>query len=157
MVTRIMSILIVEIVVAGLFTGCSGDGTTTDLTAVEVAELIQQAASLEDMKQGDQEKLRKLYRLEAEKVEDFVLYTATSNVRADELAIIKVTDVNDIAYILAHIQQRIEAQTVKFQDYRPEEYNLIEKHVLKTKGRYILFAVSDKADHIEEAFDEALK
>jgi hypothetical protein len=49
------------------------------------------------------------------------------------------------------------SQTVKFKDYRPEEYYLIEKHVLKSNGLFVFFAVLKDADRMERAFDEALK
>ncbi|MFD1904694.1 DUF4358 domain-containing protein [Paenibacillus rhizoplanae] len=53
--------------------------------------------------------------------------------------------------------KRIGAQEVKLKDYRPEQFYLVEKHVLKVKGRYILFTVSKDAEQIESAFSEALK
>ncbi|WP_337484140.1 DUF4358 domain-containing protein [Paenibacillus sp. OSY-SE] len=51
-----------------------------------------------------------------------MLYTANSNVKAS-------------------ITKRIDAQTVKFKDYRPNEYALLKKHVLKVQVPYILFTV----------------
>lgn len=151
-------IMVAAAVAAGLLAGCAGSGTASEEhTAADVGEHIRQAVDLDDMLQGDVEKLQKLYRIEAEKVEDFVLFTASSNVKADELAVIKVKDANEVDVILDNIRQRIDAQSAKFQDYRPEEYALVAKHVLKTKGRLILFAVSDEAARIEAAFDEALK
>ena len=155
---RFLSVLLMFAIGMGMLTGCSSGGETTgELSAVEVGERIQQTVSFQDMKQGDLEKLQKLYQIEAGKVEDFILYTASSNVKADELAVIKVKDASDTENIKEKLQQRIEAQTIKLKDYRPEEYFLIEKHVLKTKGQFVLFAVSKEVDQIETVFDEALK
>lgn len=158
MMKRLLTFMLTVSVMAWMLAGCSAsNGASEELSAAEVGEYIGQAVSLDGMKQRDLEKLQGLYPIEAEKVEDFVLYTSSSNIRADELVIIKVKDANEVDGMLASIQKRIEAQTAKFQDYLPEEYYLIEKHVLKTKGRLILFVVSDGADRIEEAFDKALK
>ncbi|EJL20558.1 DUF4358 domain-containing protein [Brevibacillus sp. BC25] len=155
---RLLSVLLMFAIGMGVLAGCSNDGgTSEELSAAEVGERIQQTVSFQDMKQGDLEKLQKLYQIEAGKVEDFILYTASSNVKADELAIIKVKDASDTENVKVNIQQRIEAQTIKLKDYRPEEYFLIEKHVLKTKGQFVLFAVSKEVDQIESVFDEALK
>ncbi|MBW5467071.1 DUF4358 domain-containing protein [Brevibacillus formosus] len=155
---RFLSVLLMFAIGMGMLAGCSSEGgTTEELSAAKVGEKIQQTISFQDMKQGDLEKLQKLYHIEAEEVEDFILYTASSNVKADELAVIKVKDTNDTENITEKIQQRIEAQTIKFKDYRPEEYFLIEKHVLKTKGQFVLFAVSKEVDQIESVFDGALK
>ncbi|WP_429841603.1 DUF4358 domain-containing protein [Brevibacillus sp. FIR094] len=155
---RFLSVLLMLAIGMSILAGCSsGDETSGDLSAVEVGEKIQQTVSFQNMKQGDLEKLQKLYQIEAGKVEDFILYTASSNVKADELAVIKVKDASDTENIKEKFQQRIEAQTIKLKDYRPEEYFLIEKHVLKTKGQFVLFAVSKEVDQIETVFDEALK
>jgi Domain of unknown function (DUF4358) len=155
---RFLSVLLMFAIGMGMLAGCSSDGgTTEELSAAEVGERIQQTVSFQDMKQGDLEKLQKLYQIEAEKVENFILYTASSNVKADELAVIKVKDASDTENVKEKIQQRIEAQTIKLKDYRPEEYFLVEKHVLKTKGQFVLFAVSKEVDQIESVFDEALK
>lgn len=145
-------------VAIGIMTGCSDRGGPPEaLTAAEVGERIQQAASLTGMQQGDAEKLRKLYHIEAGDVADFILYTALSNVEADELAVVKVKDARETAGVMDKIKQRIEAQTVKFKDYRPEEYHLIGKHVLKAKGPFVFFAVSKDADRLELAFDKAMQ
>lgn len=142
----------------GILTGCSGSGGNYDaLTAVEVGEHIQQGASFSEIQQADAGKLNKLYRIAEEDIADFVLYTAVSNVKADELAVIKVKDASKTERVMDQIRQRIEAQTVKFLDYRPEEYYLIEKHVLKTKGPFVFFAVSKDVESLERAFDDALK
>ncbi|MBD2869026.1 DUF4358 domain-containing protein [Paenibacillus arenilitoris] len=159
-----VTILLAIAAMTGMLAACSGSGNGNGngeslerLTAAEAGRRIMQTVSLPDMKQGDSEKLEKLYRIEAEVVEDFILYTASSNVKADELAVIKLKDEKDAELVLTNIGQHIEAQIAKFKDYRPEEYALVEKHVLKAKGRFVLFAVSMKADRIERAFDEALR
>lgn len=142
----------------GILSGCSGGGRDYEtLTAAEVGERIQQAASLSGMRQEDEEKLQKTYHIQAGDVANFILYTALSNVKADELAVIKVKDESKAESVMDQIRKRIEAQTVKFKDYRPEEYYLIEKHVLKAQGPFVFFAVSKDAYHMERAFDDALK
>lgn len=154
---KILAAILAFAVAVGVMAGCSGkeDVAAEALSAAEVGERIRQAVNFDDMKQGDSSKLQKLYHIDAAEVEDFILYTASSNVKADELAVIKVKDENQVESIKEKIRQRIEAQTVKFKDYRPDEYYLIEKHVLKTRGPFILFAVSREADLMERAFDGA--
>ncbi|GIP58514.1 DUF4358 domain-containing protein [Paenibacillus sp. FSL W8-0186] len=155
---RLWIILLVLSNAAGILAGCTGDGgASAQLTAAEVGESIRLAAGLPGMKPGDQEKLQKLYHIEPDIVEDFILYTASSNVKADELAVIRVKDADKVGHVLDKVQERIQVQTVKFKDYRPEEYYLLDKHILKAKGRFVLFAVSKEADQMERAFDDILK
>lgn len=84
-----------------------------------------------------------------------MLYTSASNVKADELAVIQLKDPGRIASVKENIELHIERQKAKFKDYRPDEYYLVERHVMKSKGSYVLFAVSDQADQMERVFDDA--
>ncbi|KPD05545.1 hypothetical protein AM501_25675 [Aneurinibacillus migulanus] len=154
---KFLAAILVIIVIIGVLAGCSGKGdrAAEELSAIEVWERVQQAMNPDDLKQGDMNKLQKLYHINAAEIEDFILYTASSNVKADELSIIKVKDVNQVENVKGKILQRIKAQMVKFKDYRPDEYFLIQKHVLKTKGPFIIFAVSKEVEKIELAFADA--
>ncbi|QHW33909.1 DUF4358 domain-containing protein [Paenibacillus rhizovicinus] len=146
------------VTIIGFLSGCSDrPGNYASLTAADIGTRIQQSADFSKLKQGDTEKLLKLYHIDTGEVADFVLYTAASNVKADELAVIKLKDSAEMDSVMNHIRQRVEEQTIKFKDYRPQENYLIEKHVLKSKGPFILFAVSSDADRMEKAFDDTFK
>ncbi|KGP80680.1 MULTISPECIES: DUF4358 domain-containing protein [unclassified Paenibacillus] len=145
-------------ILCGILIGCSGKNEAAkDVPVHTIEERIKQVASMEDMEKGDMNRLKKLYHLDPDEVQDFVLYTAESNVEANELAVIKVKQENQAESVKEKIMKRIEAQEVKLKDYRPEQFYLVEKHVLKVKGLYILFTVSKDAEKIESAFDKAFK
>lgn len=145
------------IVVIGVLSGCAGkdDKTSEQQSATEIGKSIEQAVSLKEMKKQDLNKLQKLYKIDADSVDDFILYTSTSNVKADELAVIKLKDERQAESVKENIEQRIEAQKMKFKDYRPDEYFLVDHHVLKTKGPFVFFAVSKEATSMEHVFDGA--
>lgn len=151
-------VLTAAMILGGILIGCSvkNEGAK-DVPVHTIEERIKQVVSMEDMEKGDKNRLKKLYHLDADEVQDFVLYTAESNVEANELAVIKVKQENQAESVKEKIMKRIEAQEVKLKDYRPEQFYLVQKHVLKIKGLYILFTVSEDSEQIESAFNEALK
>ncbi|MDP4097687.1 DUF4358 domain-containing protein [Paenibacillus sp. P96] len=155
----ILSFFLIMVVVLGVLSGCSGRGSeaTEKLSVVAVGKRIEQTADLKEMKKGDLKKLQKLYRLDADIVEDFILYTSVSNVKADEWVVIKVKEQSQTEIVEEKIEERIAAQKIKFESYRPNEYFLVENHVLKTKGRFVFFVVSDEAGQMEDAFDDTFK
>ncbi|OPA78681.1 hypothetical protein BVG16_12525 [Paenibacillus selenitireducens] len=150
-------VILAFVVAIGVLSGCSGkdDKTAEKLSATQIGKRIEQAVNLKDMKEEDRNKLKKLYKIDTDSVEDFILYTSTSNVRADELAVIKLTEQSQADSVKEKIKLRIDAQKIKFKDYRPNEYFLVENHVLKTKGPFVFFAVSKEVDQMEHAFDDA--
>ncbi|MGG4495475.1 DUF4358 domain-containing protein [Brevibacillus reuszeri] len=155
---KYLFVLSAVMILCGILMGCSGKKEgVKDVSVQTIEERIKQVASMEDMEKGDMNRLKKLYHIDADEVQDFVLYTAEANVEANELAVIKVKQENQAESVKEKIKKRIEAQEVKLKDYRPEQFYLVEKHVLKVKGLYILFTVCEDAEQIESAFSEALK
>jgi hypothetical protein len=156
---NIIAVILVMAAAVWLLSGCSGSSSTAaeKLSADEVGKKIEQTVDLKEMKKGDREKLQKLYKLDADTVEDFILYTSVSNVKADELAVIKVKEQVKTEIVKERIEERTAAQKLKFADYRPNEYFLVENYVLKTEGRFVFFAVSNEAAQMEQAFDDAIK
>lgn len=128
----------------------------------EISDLkaeIEESVDLSNMNLGDRDDLEKLYDIEPDDLEDFLLYIPGTNISANEIAILKVKDKDkdQIDNIKEKISLRIENQSTNFKDYLPEEYFLIEKHLLKTKGNYILFTISEDVETIENIFDSSFK
>ncbi|WP_267379482.1 DUF4358 domain-containing protein [Bacillus sp. GM_Baccil_2] len=150
--------IIVCTITLGSLSGCFGKkDNVNSLSAIEIGEKIKHVINLEEMKEGDSKKLQKLYNINTDEVESFVLYTAPTNIKADEIVVMKVKDKKNVENIKEKISNRIEKKSKSFKDYLPDEYFLIEKHVLKTKDNYILLAISKDADKVEKTFDEIFK
>lgn len=133
--------------------GCSSPKPAVKNPSVqEISEEIKQAVDISGMREGDRGQLEKLYGIDADELEGFALYTAPSNIKADEIAVLKASDPGNVESIKNKISKRLENKADSFRDYLPEEYFLIEKHVLKTHGNYILFVVSKDAEKIESVF-----
>ncbi|WP_236910006.1 DUF4358 domain-containing protein [Clostridium sp. Cult3] len=152
---RNMTIVGLTIVVLTSCTANKSKGQEPSIGDIE--REIKESVDISDMVQSDKEKLEKLYQVDGEDVEDFILYLPSKNIEANELAIIKVKDVDKIDTIEANIASRIEEKSNAFKDYLPDEYYLIEKHVLKTKDNYILFVIWEDGEKIEKIFDESFK
>lgn len=154
--------LLIAIILAsltiGALVGCSSDKLPDKTPAVkEIDEKIKQSVDVSSLSEGDIDKLKKLYDVDESEIEEFVLYTAQSNIEADEITVIKVKEDSKVTDIKNKILKRVEKQSESFKDYLPDEYYVIEKHVLKTKGKYILLAISEDAEEIEGIFDELFK
>ncbi|PEP91963.1 DUF4358 domain-containing protein [Bacillus toyonensis] len=150
--------IIICTITLGSLSGCFGKkDNVNSLSATEIGEKIKHVTNLEEMKEWDSKKLQKLYNIYTDEVESFVLYTAPTNIKADEIAVMKVKDMKNVENIKEKISNRIEKKSKSFKDYLPDEYFLIEKHVLKTKDNYILLVISKDADKVEKTFDKIFK
>jgi hypothetical protein len=141
-----------------ILTSCSSDRPTKAEPSIkDIDEKIKESVDISNMNKGDSTKLEKLYNINVEDVEDFVLYTPATNIEANEILIMKVKDSVKTSDVKEKILKRVEGQSNNFKDYLPEEYYLIEKHVLKVRDNYILFTISEEAETIEKIFNASFK
>lgn len=142
-----------------IITGCgsSQKNASKNPSVGDIEAKIKQVSDLSNMKKGDSSKLKKLYDINSDEIDSFILYTAPSNLKAEELAVIKVKDAKDIDNVKSKISKRVDKQTTSFKDYLPDEYYLIQKNIVKVNGNYICFIISKDAEKISSAFDESFK
>lgn len=153
----LLTLLLLLVFAVGSLYGCSSKKTAKNPSVDEIVSKVKSSTDISQMPEIDAEKLKMLYGIDAADLEGFKVYIAPSNIKADELAVIKVKDEKKVAEIKDKVAKRVENQSASFKDYLPEEYSLIQNHVLKTQGNYVFLTISKDAEKIETAFDEAFK
>ena len=89
-------------------------------------------------------------------MEDFVLYTPSTNIEANEIAILKVKDTNKIDDIKDKISTRVEnkLQILKI-IYQMNTFN--RKTCIKDKRQLYFIYYIGRCETIEDIFDESFK
>jgi len=153
---KTMVSLLIFLLAIGILSGCSSLSKveTKNPSVSEINEKIKQAVDISTLKAGNFVKLKDLYGISKGEIEEFVLYRAPSNIKADEIVIIKAKASNHVNSIKDKILIRADKKAVSFKDYIPDEYYLVEKKVVKVNKNYILFVISKDAEKISYAFDE---
>lgn len=152
--TFILSLLF--LLAIGLFTGCSPSSKEKGIpnpSVAEIGEAIEKSVDLSDMKQLDDTRIQRFYDIAPDEVDEFWGLISASNIKAQEVLVIKAKEPTDIDEIKEKVLNRVSEQAESFKDYLPEEYFLIENHVLKVKDNYIFLVISKDADNIEDIFD----
>lgn len=155
---KILSTFLLIFVFANFLTGCfSSDKEAKNPSVEDIGVKIKESVDLSDMVELDESKFERIYGVKLDKIDAFFAYVPSSNISASEIAVIKVKDSSDVEEVKAKISARVQKQATSFKDYLPEEYYLIENHILKSKGDYVLFVISKEADDIEKIFDSSFK
>ena len=116
---------------------------------------LYQVLKVEDI--GDSSKLRKLYYINKNEVEDFILYSPKSNMDANEILILKAKSEEDIDKLKVKVEGRIKKQSDSFKSYRPEEYDIISNRVLDIKGKHLILIISRESEEIEALINKDFK
>lgn len=123
-----------------------------DVSKAVVAEL-----STDNMQQGDSQMIKRLYGISPDDYEGCVLYYPNTNMDADELLIVKLSDVSQKEALIEAAEKRIDTQKKTFDGYGVEQYALLtDNTVIEARGNYFLLVVSKTSDSAKAAFLGAL-
>ena len=138
-----------------LIAGASGV-RQSDAAFDDVRSAVVTAARFEAVQEGDGQMLRRLYGLDPSAYEDFTLYYPATNMGAEELLLVKLTDTAQRDEVLAAIESRLKTQITTFEGYGPDQVAMLEAAAVEDGGNYILFVSSAQADTARRAFSDAL-
>lgn len=123
-----------------------------EVEAAVVAELDMSA-----MVKADNQMVKRLYGLDPASFEGCVLYYPNTNMMAEELLILKLSDTAQQQSVRAAIEARVETQKTTFDGYGVEQYALLtENCIIDIRGNFVLFVVNADCDATQKAFAGAL-
>ena len=148
-------LLVATLLVTTLIT--AGCGVNNDKSVDQIENSMKKEVKFEKMEKGDSKSLKRFYKLNANDYDGFILYTPQSTMDVNEVLIVKVKDKSQIESLEDSIDSRINYQLESFSGYGPEQCALVNDYELKTKGEFVIFAVSENANQIKEAFLDSIK
>ena len=123
-----------------------------EVEAAVIAELDMSA-----MVKADNQMVKRLYGLDPAAFESCILYYPTTNMMAEEVLIVKLSDVSQQETVRAAVEARLQTQKTTFEGYGVEQFDMLTNaSVIEVRGNYVLFVVSRTADQVRQAFLDAL-
>ena len=123
-----------------------------EVEAAVVAELDMSA-----MVKADNQMVKRLYGLDPASFESCILYYPNTNMMAEELLILKLSDTAQQQTVRSAIEARVETQKTTFDGYGVEQYALLtENCIIDIRGNFVLFVVNADCDAAQKAFAGAL-
>lgn len=112
---------------------------------------------LDGVREGTSKDLRRFIGLNPNEIESFVYYIPTSSMDVEELLIIQVKDSAQFEVIEELLEQRVASQIDRFSAYKPENCGILDNYEIRTKGRYLFFAVSQQGEELSDQFRAAFR
>lgn len=120
-------------------------------------EKILNTVDLTSMDEGDGQRLRKLYYIGKNEIEDFIFLAPKTNMDANEVLVLKAKSQEGMDELIEKVSGRIEKAEKSFESYRPDQYELIKDRILEVRGRYLILVISKDAKEIKDAIDQEFK
>ncbi len=137
-------------------TACGGEEKTADLDVHEALAAMLEEAPIEEAMELTEADMLNFYGIEADQMDDFAAALCAVGIKADELVIVKAADEDSAAAVEALLQQRIENRKSEFQNYIPEEYEVLTHGTVARNGVYVRLIVSPQYEALEALYDGLL-
>ncbi|WP_343344467.1 DUF4358 domain-containing protein [Terrisporobacter petrolearius] len=134
-----------------------GCGVNNEQSVDQIETEMKQEVKFDKMKKGDSKSLKRFYKLNANDYDGVILYTPQSTMDVNEVLMVKVKDESQIQSLEDSIDSRVNYQLESFSGYGPEQCALVDNYELKSKGKFVFFAISENAQEIKEVFLDSIK
>lgn len=146
-------IFLVLAVALYLFSGCSG-GSGADIAPADAARTILDNVTFRDtMVETPEAVVKEWYELD-ENVESFAVYKSGSGATAEEVAVIRTSDVKTAR---AAVEKRVENLKYMFEDYVPAEMTKLNDPVIEAKNGVVILVLADDSSQAQKAVDGLFK
>lgn len=148
--------IVVILAIFVIYTQLRDDYSNVTVTTNEIMDNIFQNLKEDNFSQNtelDDSGISETYGIDISKIDNYIIKVPIMNIRADEIAIIKIKEIKDLSYIVNKLKERANVVQNTFNKYLQDQYNLAVDHIIVIKGKYILFSISEDNEQIENIFN----
>ena len=132
----------------------SGKESHTDFETMRAA--VSEQFDMSNVLEADNQMVKRLYGIDPGTFDGLVLYYPTTNMGAEELLLVKLSDTEQQESVREAIENRLQTQKDSFEGYGIEQFDMLEKSVIDVHGNYVLYVVSSNPAAVHQAFLDTL-
>ena len=152
-IARWAMVLIALIYLIGMF----GGNTASSANAEDVAAAVTATMDMTNMVEAENQMIKRLYGLDPAAFESCILYYPNTNMMAEELLIVKLSDMSQQEMVRAAAEARLATQKTTFEGYGVEQFDMLTNDsIIEVKGNFVLFVVNPACQEARKAFLGAL-
>lgn len=125
-------------------------------TVYEIYDDILESVSLCSPMTMNEEFIINYYGIQTQKLEEYVFSISEEATSAEAVVIMKVKQEADAESVSAALQVVIDEKRNEMENYLPEQFEIVDKSVVVTKGSYVYLVISDKEDEISRIIEEGI-
>lgn len=114
------------------------------------------AAQLPDMFLPDEDTMMNFLGIDTADCTRYVVSICGDGMRADEVWLIEAKDDASLKRLRELAETRIQAKLDETESYAPDQYAVVQKAELLTKGKYLALLISPEVDVLKAGFEAAV-
>lgn len=92
-------------------------------------------------------------QLNKDELNSGIVIAAMMNVNSDEIILLEASDEAHVDKLKESLERELEAQTLTWKQYLPDQYEKVKNNIITTKGNYLLYVTYEHPEKIKEVFD----
>lgn len=145
--------LLLLLLITSMTTAC---GVDNNKSLSNVEEDMIKITDFHNMKKATNKDIRRFYNINIHDYDEVILYKPKSTMDVNEVLMVKVSDKSQIDSLKDSIDSRITYQLNSFGSYGPKQCALVDNYELKSKSNFLIFAISENAEEIKDAFLDSI-
>ena len=93
-------------------------------------------------------------KIDTDQLEEGFILVPMMNVKSDEIILLKAKDEDQVNQLKKLLEAERLAQMETWERYLPDQYEKVQKNVIKTHGKYLLYVTYDYPEKIVQIFDD---
>ncbi|MCM1989815.1 DUF4358 domain-containing protein [Oceanirhabdus seepicola] len=160
---KILSILMIAFVMIS-FAACGQKETVKDISIKEMVDKIAELPTAQRLMKTDlstpsdeNQYLIDSMELNTEDLEEGYAIYSMINVKSDMIVVFKAKDESSVENLKKVLDKTAENQEGIWSQYLPDQYEKVQNRIVKEKGKYLIYIVTDEPQEVEKIFDEMLQ
>ena len=152
---KVLSLILALTLVLGM-TACGGK--TEDVADIDVNALYESYAQyMPDMFFPDEDTMMNFLGIDVKDCTQYMVAICAEGMRSDEVWLIQAKNASSLETLKKLAETRIEAKKDETVSYAPDQYVVVEKAVVLTKGNYLALLISPDVDALQAGFEAAFQ
>lgn len=134
-----------------------GGKSISNAAFADVKAAVISGVDMSEMQMAENRMIKRLYGISSGDYENVVLYYPTTNMGAEEILLVQLSDPSQSDALVAAIESRLATQKKSFDGYGAEQTDLLTNFSrIDVQGNYVLFVVNKNAATIAANFENSL-
>ena len=152
---KVLSLMLALVLVLSL-AACGGK--TEEVADVDVNALYDSFGQyMPDMFFPDEDTMMNFLGIDAKDCKQYMVAICAEGMRSDEVWLIQAKNASSLEKLKKLAETRIEAKKDETVSYAPDQYVVVEKAVVLTKGNYLALLISPDVDALKAGFEAAFQ
>ena len=143
--------LICILLACTMIAGCFEHGNTEKYESTdELVEFVKGKGTFPKMQAADAAVIGEVYGIDLSGIEEYTLMSSSDTMLADEIAVFRLEDPDYASTLSRILEARIASAARAAEFYSPEQYAIIIRTAVKTKGLYVYYIVNSETEKLTE-------